>query len=182
MCREKIPILKLVGGHRRKRTPSAKAVSELSESGWDSRIGLKLIQAVCRDRRPVGISKALSLDPRERVLVAICWRDVVPTGGGAVRGERVERDPLAGACPRSGRRETQGSGRDAARAASRRMRRWILRLVEGTPDITLVELRSKLASRGVGVGVATLWRFFERRRIALKKRRRTPPSRIARTS
>jgi len=39
-----------------------------------------------------------------------------------------------------------------------------------------------LAARGVGVGVATLWRFFARRRITLKKRRRRPPSRIARTS
>jgi hypothetical protein len=50
------------------------------------------------------------------------------------------------------------SGRIEAHAAL------MLRLIEETPDITLVELRSALAARGVGGGVATLWRFFERRR------------------
>jgi transposase len=58
----------------------------------------------------------------------------------------------------------------------------ILGMVEKTPDVTLGELRAALAEQGIGAGVATLWRFFERRRIALKKRPRMPASRIAPTS
>jgi transposase len=52
----------------------------------------------------------------------------------------------------------------------------ILSLLERTPDITLSELRAELAEAGVPVGIATLWRFFARRRITLKKSRRTRPS------
>ena len=48
--------------------------------------------------------------------------------------------------------------------------------------MTLAELREALwRERGVRVAGSTLWRFFDRRRITLKKRRRTPPSRSART-
>ena len=68
------------------------------------------------------------------------------------------------------------SGRVEAQAGS------ILGLMETTPDITLAEIRSKLAGKGVGFGMATLWRFFDRRKITLKKRRRMPPSRTVRTS
>ena len=49
-------------------------------------------------------------------------------------------------------------------------------MLERTPDITLSELREELAEAGVPVGVATLWRFFARRRITLKKSRRTQQS------
>ena len=48
----------------------------------------------------------------------------------------------------------------------------ILGPLERTPDITLSELREELAEAGVPVGVATLWRFFARRQITLKKSRR----------
>lgn len=58
----------------------------------------------------------------------------------------------------------------------------ILDLSEKTPDMTLAELRSTLAERGIGVGLATLWRFFERRQITLKKSRRTRRSRTAQMS
>jgi hypothetical protein len=47
----------------------------------------------------------------------------------------------------------------------------ILGMVEKTPDVTLGELRAALAEQGIGAGVATLWRFFARRRITLKKDR-----------
>ena len=42
--------------------------------------------------------------------------------------------------------------------------------------MTLKEIRAELAKAGVSVGIGTLWRFFDRRRITLKKRRRTRPS------
>jgi transposase len=51
------------------------------------------------------------------------------------------------------------------------------------PDITLAELAGKLRQeRGVSVAIGTVGRFFERRSITFKKRRRMPPSRIAPTS
>ena len=128
------------------------------------------------------MSKALSQDLRTRVLAAIagglsCRQAAVRFGVSAASAirwralERVQGDarPKAlGGDRRSGRIEAQAA--------------FILGLVAATPDITLAEIRTELAARGVGVGMATLWRFFDRRRITLKKRRRTPPSRIAPTS
>ena len=59
---------------------------------------------------------------------------------------------------------------------------FILAQIEQMPDLTLAELRARLAEEhGAAFGLATLWRFFDRRRITFKKRRRTPPSRTATT-
>ena len=56
-------------------------------------------------------------------------------------------------------------------------------LIGRSVDITLEEMRARLAEeRGVGVGIGTLWRFFDRRGITLKKRRGTRASRSATTS
>ncbi len=52
----------------------------------------------------------------------------------------------------------------------------ILDAVAVKPDITLAELRDLLKRRGISAGIASLWRFFQRRKITLKKRQRTPPS------
>jgi hypothetical protein len=42
--------------------------------------------------------------------------------------------------------------------------------VAETPDVTLAELREALwRERGLRVAVSTLWRFFDRHRITLKK-------------
>jgi len=45
----------------------------------------------------------------------------------------------------------------------------ILGPVDETPNITLTELREQLAQYGIGVGIASPWRFFDRRRITFKK-------------
>ena len=58
----------------------------------------------------------------------------------------------------------------------------ILSLVDEKPDIILAELQSRLAEKGLGAGLSTLWRFFKRRGITSKKRRRTRPSRTGQTS
>ena len=50
------------------------------------------------------------------------------------------------------------------------------------PDITLPELKERLAAQGAQVSVSALWRFCHRHQITRKKRRRTPQSRTARTS
>jgi transposase len=39
------------------------------------------------------------------------------------------------------------------------------------PDLTLEELRAELKGRGVIVGYGTVWRFFEREGITVKKNR-----------
>jgi transposase len=58
----------------------------------------------------------------------------------------------------------------------------ILRLVDQKSDISLKEIRAGLAKEGVPVGIATLWRFFDRHCITRKKSRRMPRSRTGRTS
>jgi hypothetical protein len=57
------------------------------------------------------MSKALSMDLRDRVIAAVEGGDVVPAGGGPVRGQRVERDPLALSVADPGRCKTRASGR-----------------------------------------------------------------------
>jgi transposase len=50
-------------------------------------------------------------------------------------------------------------------------RDWILKRIEALPDLTLEELRAELRDRGVIVGYGTVWRFFEREDITVKKNR-----------
>lgn len=59
---------------------------------------------------------------------------------------------------------------------------YLLGLIEQTVDITLDEMRHRLAKeRGVSVGFGTLWRFFDRRGVTVKKRRAMRLSRNAPT-
>jgi transposase len=58
----------------------------------------------------------------------------------------------------------------------------ILALIAAKPDSTLEELKSALAADGHAFSISALSRFFQRRKITLKKRPRTPPSRSGRTS
>ena len=50
------------------------------------------------------------------------------------------------------------------------------------PDITLTELRERLAQHGATTSVTALWRYFRRHGITRKKRRPMLPNRTARTS
>lgn len=128
------------------------------------------------------MSKALSIDLRERVLAAI-------VGGMSCRQAAARFGVSASSAIRwRALARVQGDAKPKALGGDRRSGRieahaaLILQLVEDTRDITLVELRTRLAAQGLGVGLATLWRFFDRRRITLKKRPRTRPSRTARMS
>jgi transposase len=49
-------------------------------------------------------------------------------------------------------------------------RAWLLQHIEEKPDQTLGEIRQSLSQKGVRVGIATLWRFFQRHQISFKKR------------
>jgi transposase len=128
------------------------------------------------------MSKALSVDLRERVIAAIdegmsCRGAAARFGvsaASAIRWRALSRrqgdvrpGPLGGD-RRSGRIEAQAEV--------------ILGLVEERPDITLAEIEAALAGRGVVVSSTSIWRFFGRRGITLKKSRRTRTSRAAPTS
>ncbi len=128
------------------------------------------------------MAKALSSDLRSRVVAAI--------DGGLSCRQAAERFGVsaASAVRWAALRRRTGDVMARLQGGDRRSRHvethadLILGLVEETPDITLTELRARLGEQGIGVGLATLWRFFDRRRITVKKRRHTPPSRIDRTS
>src|SRR5215217_2598482 len=116
------------------------------------------------------MSKALSLDLRTRVLAAIA-------GGLSCRQAAQRFGVSASSAIRwRGLERRQGDARPKALGGDRRSgrieaRAGLIGLVEATPDITLEELRTALAARGVAVGYG-MWRFFARRRITRKKRPR----------
>jgi len=55
-------------------------------------------------------------------------------------------------------------------------------LVAAQSDLTLEELRDRLAAAGVVVGRTSIHRYLEALGLTLKKRHSMPPSRIARMS
>ena len=113
------------------------------------------------------MSKALSLDLRTRVLAAI--------GGGLSCRQAAQRFGVSASSAIRWRALERTQGIEARAGL-------ILALVEETPDITLEELRTALAGRGLTVGYGTLWRFFARRRITRKKRLHMRPSRTGQMS
>ncbi len=50
-------------------------------------------------------------------------------------------------------------------------REWLLARLAEKPDITLQELRGELGNRGVSVGYGSVWRFIDREKLSLKKKR-----------
>jgi transposase len=87
-----------------------------------------------------------------------------------------------------GRLRKTGSAAAKPQGGDRRSKRieayhaLIMETVTSRKDITLAELQAFLDAHGAHFGIGTLWRFFDRHGITLKKRRRTPTSRTAPTS
>ena len=115
------------------------------------------------------MAKSLSVDLRRRVMDAIkrglsCRQAAARFGvsaSSAIRWlDRLKKQGDVAAKKQGGDRK---SGRIEAEAG------FLLDAVAKTPDITLVELQEKLKARDVSVGIGTLWRFFDRRRITFKK-------------
>jgi transposase len=70
----------------------------------------------------------------------------------------------------SGRLEARAMGGDhSSRLTGERA--WLLGRIEAAPDLTLEEIRSELAERGVQVGYGTVWRFFAAESVSFKKNR-----------
>jgi len=128
------------------------------------------------------MGKPLSVDLRDRVVSAV--------DEGLSRRKAAERFGVSISSAIRWTSQRRRTGDVRAKPQGGDMRSWrieahaplILGLVETQGDITLVELRARLAQQGIAVAVSTLWRFFERHRITLKKRPGTRPSRIVPTS
>jgi transposase len=126
--------------------------------------------------------KSLSFDLRSRVLAAIdegfsCHQAAARFGvsaSSAIRWQALRR--LGG----DGRPKPQGGDRLSRRTEQHAD---LIRafLVEA-PDITLPELKARLAESGAQLSVAALWRFCKRHKLTRKKRPRTRASRIGPTS
>lgn len=127
------------------------------------------------------MARALSLDLRERVVEEIakgmsCRQAAVRFGVSASSAIRwAARIRSGGALAPMKQGGDRRSRRIEAEAA------FILGAVAERSDITLAELQRKLKKRGTSAGIGTLWRFFRRHKITLKKRLRMPPSRAERT-
>jgi transposase len=127
------------------------------------------------------MSEALSVDLRDRVVRAIedgvsCRQAAVRFGvsaSSAIRWRALSR--------------RQGDVRPGPLGGDRRSARieahsaLILELLANKDDVTLAEIKASLAERGISAGMGTLWRFFDRHKITLKKSRRTRTSRPAQT-
>lgn len=128
------------------------------------------------------MSRPLSVDLRERVVAAV--------DGGLSRHKAAARFGVcASSAIRWARRvaetgdvKPRPSGGDNRSARIEAHAGLIFSLLEARRDMTLAELRTALAERGIAVAVSTLWRFFDRHGITLKKRPGMRPSRIAPTS
>ena len=127
------------------------------------------------------MARALSLDLRRRVVDAIakgmsCRQAAARFGISASSAIRWVAQIRSGGALAPMK---QGGDRRSQRIEAEAV--FILGAVAQQPDVTLTELKAKLGERGMSVGIATLWRFFQRHRITLKKRFRMPPSSCART-
>lgn len=128
------------------------------------------------------MAKSLSFDLRSRVLAAVmdglsCRAAAARFGVSASSAIRWQSLRLAGG---DGRPKPQGGDRLSRRTDAHAG--LIAAALAETPDITLPELKDRLAERGASTSVTALWRYFRRHGITRKKRRPTRPSRIGRTS
>jgi transposase len=125
---------------------------------------------------------ALSFDLRSRVLAAIdagLWCRQAATRFGVSASSAIRWQ---------GMRRAGGDARPKPQGGDRLSRRTeahaelIHAALAEVPDITLPELKARLAEKAAQVSVSALWRFCRRHQITRKKRPRMPPSRTGPTS
>ena len=128
------------------------------------------------------MAEPLSVDLRRRVV------DAVRSGMSRRQAAAQFRVGVSSAIRWTSQAEASGDlapkpmGGDRRSAAIEAQAETILSLVAATPDSTLAELQAALAEKGHRFSVSAIWHFFQRRKITLKKSRRTRPSRKGRTS
>ena len=126
--------------------------------------------------------KSLSFDLRSRVLAAIgdglsCRQAATRFGVSASSAIRWQALRRAGG---DARPKPQGGDRLSRRTEAHAS--LIDAALAETPDITLPELKERLAEQGASTSVTALWRFFRRHGITRKKRQRTLQSKTGPTS
>ncbi len=125
---------------------------------------------------------SLSYDLRSRVLAAVdgglsCRQAAARFGVSASSAIRWAALRRAGG---DARPKQQGGDRLSHRTEAHAG--LIRAALDEVPDMTLPELKARLAGQGAQVSVAALWRFCHRHKLTRKKRRRTPQSRSVPTS
>ncbi|WP_394082689.1 IS630 family transposase [Xanthobacter aminoxidans] len=116
------------------------------------------------------MAKTLSVDLRERVVAAV--------EGGMSRRQAADRFGVSIASAvrwcalsrQTGSVTPKPRGGDTLSARIEAQGDLILKLVEETSDMTLMELQQKLAFHGHRFAIGTLWRFFDRPQITWKKK------------
>ena len=124
------------------------------------------------------MTRALSLDLRERVVAAI--------GDGASCREAAKTFSVSVASAARWSKRARDTGSAAPLPFGRPLglvllpeRDWLLARVAAAPDLTIRALRAELeADRGVRVGYGAVWRFLAREALTIKKKLCTPPSSI----
>jgi len=117
------------------------------------------------------MGRPYSLDLRERVIA-----DVEAYGNVRRVGAKFSVSPsfvvkLSQAKRSRGSVEPKPQGGDHRSAPIEAHRKWLLDLVRETVDLTLSQIRERLAERGLSVSISTVWRFYERHEISFKKNR-----------
>jgi transposase len=120
--------------------------------------------------------KAYSEDLRSRVI------DAATEGAMSVRQAARQFKVSASAAikwvqckAKTGRTAPEPSGGDRRSHVIGEHERWLLNLIEAEPDLTLIEVKRRLLDeRQFKAGLTTVWRFFKRNGISLKKK----PSRL----
>jgi transposase len=114
---------------------------------------------------------AYSADLRERVV------DAVNTGSSRRSASAVFKVSASSAIrwaerfKQTGDCKARPTGGDRRSQAIEAHKDWLLALVAGEPDLTLDEIRGRLAaSKDFGASVSALWRFFSRHEISYKKK------------
>ena len=126
--------------------------------------------------------KPLSYDLRTRVLASVdaglsCRQAAERFGvspSSAIRWQALRRS--------GGDARPKPSGGDRLSHRTEAHAGLIRAALDEVPDITLPELKARLAGQGASTSVAALWRYFRRHKITRKKRPPTPKSRIVPTS
>ena len=128
------------------------------------------------------MARSLSMDLRKRVVRAV--------DEGTSRREAAARFGVSAAsavrwcalAPDRGDASPRPHGGDRRSQALEAQAGVVDELMVEIPDQTLMELRDRLAARGVNTTHASLWRFFRRHGVTRKKRRPGPRSRTVPTS
>lgn len=126
------------------------------------------------------MSKPLSIDLRKRLVDAV--------DGGMTRCAAADRFGVAHSTAirwvhqwrQTGSVQPQPQGGDQRSQRIEAHADEILALVDATPDMTLAEIAEHLKSaHGLRVALSTVWRFFDRRGITVKKNRTCQRARAA---